>query len=121
MDGIRLAGGGRLLNVAPWMQFFDLKGQPPPARQVNDITIRNVTGSYRTLGALAGTAGDILRDITLENVDVQLADEKFTLGPVENLVLKNVRVNGKPFAVPAPSLAPRRRPAPRARGPRPRR
>jgi parallel beta-helix repeat protein len=101
LDGIRLTGGGRLLNVAPWMQFFDLQGQPPPARQVNDITIRNVTGSYRSLGALGGNAGDSLRDITLENIDVKLVDEKFTLGPVENLVLKNVRINGKPFTPPA--------------------
>ncbi len=110
VDGIRLAGGGRLLNVAPWMQFFDLKGQPPPKRQVNDITIRNVTGTYRTLGMLAGNAGDILRDITLENVDVQLADEKFTLGPVENLVWKNVTVNGKSFSAPAPMPPPAPKP-----------
>lgn len=100
MDGIRLAGGGRLLNVAPWMQFFDLKGLPPPSRRVNNITLRNISGSYRTLGVLGGNAGDVLRDISLENVDVQLADENFRLGPVENLVLKNVTVNGRPFAAP---------------------
>jgi len=83
------------------MQFFDLKGQPSPARQVNNITLRNITGSYRTLGTLSGNAGDILRDITLENVDVPLTDENFRLGPVENLQLKNVKVNGKPFVSPA--------------------
>jgi polygalacturonase len=103
IDGIRLAGGGRVLNVAPWMQFFDLQGQPPPSRQVNDVTIRNVTGSYRTLGVLDGNAGDILRDITLENIDVKLADEKFRVGLVENLVLKNVTVNGRPLAAPVPA------------------
>ena len=101
MENIRLAGSGRLLNVAPWMQFFDLKGQPPPSRQVNNITLRNITGSYRTLGVLGGNAGDVLRDITLENVDVQLTDEKFRLGPVENLQLKNIKVNGQPFVPPA--------------------
>ena len=97
MENITLAGGGRLLNVAPWRQFFDLQGQPPPSRQVNSITLRNIRGTYRTLGVLQGNAGDILRDITLENIDVTLADEKFALGAVENLVLKNVVVNGKPF------------------------
>lgn len=101
MENIRLAGSGRLLNVAPWMQFFDLKGQPPPARRVNNVTLRNITGRYRTLGVLGGNAGDVLRDITLENVDVQLADGNFRLGPVENLQLKNVTVNGKPFVPPA--------------------
>jgi alpha-L-rhamnosidase len=101
MDGIRLAGTGRLLNVAPWLQFFDLKGHPPPSRQVNNITLRNITGSYRALGTLSGNAGDVLRDFTLENVDVQVTDERFRLGPVDRLVLKNVRVNGRDFVPPA--------------------
>jgi alpha-L-rhamnosidase len=101
LDGIKLAGGGRLLNVAPWTQFFDLKGQPAPARTVNGVTLRNITGRYRALGTLRGNPGDTLRDITLENIDVQLTEEAFTLGATENLVLKNVTVNGKPFVVPA--------------------
>ena len=105
-DGIKLtggSGGGRILNVAPWKQFFDLKGQPPPSRTVNDVTIRNVTGEFRTLGSLGGNPGDTLRDITLENVDLKLADERLALGHVENLALKNVRVNGKPYVLPAPA------------------
>ena len=101
-DGIRLAGAGRLLNVAPWTQFFDLRGRPAPARTVERITLRNITGSYRALGTLRGNPGDTLRDITLENIDVTLTEEKFTPGPVENLILKNVRVNGRPFVLPPP-------------------
>ncbi len=109
MDGITLTGGdggGRILNVAPWTQFFDLKGQPPPGRTVNDVTIRNVRGTFRSLGTLRGNPGDTLRDLTLENFDLTLADEKFTLGPTENLTVKNVRVNGKAFVLPAPTAAP---------------
>lgn len=101
LDGIRLAGNGRVLNMAPWMQFFDLKGQPAPARTVKNITLRNIRGTYQALGSLRGNPGDTLRDITLENLDLTLADEKFPVGQVENLVLKNVVVNGKPFTVPA--------------------
>ena len=97
IENITLAGGGRLLNVAPWKQFFDLQGQPPPSRQVNDITLRNIKGSYRTLGVLQGNPGDVLKDITLENIEVQLTDEKFEPGTVTNLVMKNVSVNGKPL------------------------
>ena len=33
------------------------------------------------------------------------ADETFALGEVENLMMKNVVVNGKPFAAPAPSAS----------------
>jgi polygalacturonase len=100
MDGIKLAGNGRLLNVAPWTQFFDLKGRPAPVRLVNHIVLRNITGAYRTLGTLQGNPGDVLRDITLENIDLKLEDEKFALGQVENLVLKSVVINGRAFVAP---------------------
>jgi polygalacturonase len=98
IDGVRLEGGqGRVLNVAPWKQFFDLKGHAPPSRTVNNITIRNVTGAFQTLGSLGGNPGDTLRDITLENIDLKLKDPEFKPAKVENLVMKNVKVNGKPL------------------------
>jgi len=106
IDGIKLAGGGRLLNVAPWMQFFDLQGLSAPARTVNHVTLRNITGSYRSLGLLRGNPGDTLRDITLENIDVKLTDAAFAPGPVENLAFRNVVVNGRPFSAPAPAGKP---------------
>src|SRR3954468_2461012 len=95
LDGITLAGTGRLINVAPWTQFFDLQGQPPPTRQVNNITLRNIKGDYGAFGTLRGNPGDVLRDITLENVEVKLGNERLQLGKTENLTLKNVTVNGK--------------------------
>lgn len=103
MDGIRLAGTGRLLNVAPWTQFFDLQGHPPPTRQVNNITLRNIRGSYRAFGTLRGNPGDVLRDITLENFDVKLDEERLALGATQNLVLKNVVVNKQPYVLPKPA------------------
>lgn len=112
LENIKLAGTGRILNVAPWLQFFDLKGQPAPTRTVQNVTIRNVTGSFKTMGRLQGNAanvergtiGDTLSGITLENIDLKLTDEKFVLGPVENLVLKNVTVNSHEFKLP-PAVA----------------
>ena len=101
MDGIKLAGGGRLLNVGSWSQFFDLQGQPEPARTVNNITLRNISGEYRAFGRLTGNPGDVLRDITLENVRVQLKESALEVGIVENLVMRNVIVNGKEIAAPA--------------------
>jgi polygalacturonase len=98
IENIKLAGSGRVLNVAPWTQFFDLKGHAPPSRTVNDITIRNVSGTFHTLGRLSGNPGDTLRDITLENIELELADPEFKPGEVENLVMKNVKVNGKSLA-----------------------
>ena len=98
-DGIKFSGGdGRILQARPWNQFFDLKGHPPPPpRVVKNLTVRNLSGAYGSFGILAGNPGDVLRDVTLENIDLKLAEEKLVLGPVENLVLKNVVINGRPF------------------------
>jgi polygalacturonase len=95
IDGVKLAGGGRLLNVAPWTQFFDLKGLPAPGRTVNNVTIRNVSGSYRAFGRLQGNPGDVLRDITLENIHVDLKESQLDYKAVGNLVMRNVVVNGQ--------------------------
>jgi alpha-L-rhamnosidase len=107
IENIKLAGSGRLINVAPWTQFFDLKGMPAPSRQVNDITIRNITGHYGGFGALRGNRGDVLKDITLENIDVALdRREPLQLGATENLVVRNVKINGQPYTPPAAASAP---------------
>ena len=95
IDGIKLAGNGRILNVAPWTQFFDLKGRPPPSRTVEKITIRNVTGSYRAFGRLQGNPGDTLRNILLENFHVELKEPELQRGVVENLMLRHFVVNGQ--------------------------
>ncbi|MBI2497809.1 MAG: hypothetical protein HYV75_07845 [Opitutae bacterium] len=41
-----------------------------------------------------------MNNIALENIDARLEDERFTVGPVENMVLQNVAVNGKPEQAP---------------------
>ena len=101
IEDIKLTGTGRILNVAPWLQFFDLKGLPMPTRSIRNVTIRNVSGKFGTMGTLRGNAGDLITGITLENIDLQLKSSQFALGPTENLQLKNVRVNGEEFKLPA--------------------
>ena len=103
MENIKLAGGGRLLNVAPWTQFFDLQGQPRPARTVNQVTLRNITGTYGSFGTLRGNPEDALRDITVENVNITLDNDRFAPGPIENIAWKNVVVNKRPYELPAPA------------------
>lgn len=101
IEDITLEGSGRVLNVAPWTQFFDLKGHAPPKRQVNNITLRNIRGMFHNLGTLGGNPGDTLRDITLENIDLKLTDDRFQPKDVAKLVMKNVLLNGKSRGVPS--------------------
>jgi alpha-L-rhamnosidase len=105
LDGITLKGTGRLINCAPWTQFFDLQGQPPPSRKVNGIVLKNVHGTYGAFGTLKGNPGDDLRDFTFENIDVKLdpanGRDRLVLGKIENFTAKNVTINGQPYAAPA--------------------
>jgi len=97
IDGITLAGEGRILNVAPWTQFFDLKGHAPPARSVSGISIRNVTGSFRAFGRFQGNPGDILSGVRFGNMDLKLAEPGLDLGGIKDFSAVNVSVNGKPW------------------------
>ena len=97
---ITLDGTGTILNVAPWKQFFDLKGQPPPQSIVRNVTLTNIKGSHGSFGTLQGNPGQTeISDITLENIDVQLKNEKLKTSDVKNFKIENVTVNGKPFSL----------------------
>ncbi len=116
IDGIKATGAGRFLNVAPWTQYFDLQGQPSPARAIDHIIIRNVTGSFSGLGSLRGTVGDSLSDITMENINLNVPNTNLVLGPTSSVTLKNFAVNGAWFQLPEAQAA---APLPSVRAPVP--
>jgi polygalacturonase len=95
IDGITLTGGqGRILDVAPWTQFFDLKGQPPPSQTIDHLTLRNIHGTFGSFGRLQGNPGSTLRNILLENFDVVLQRPGLDAAPGAGLTLTRIRVNG---------------------------
>ncbi len=97
---ITLDSTGAILQVRPWMQFFDLKGQPPPKSIVRNVTLRNIKGTYGSFGEIQGNPGQTtISDIKLENIDVKLKDENLKSVDVKNLSIRNVKVNGKPFTL----------------------
>ena len=108
VDGVKLSGTGSIITVAPWLQFFDLKGLPPPTRHAEHITIRNLTGSFGSFGSVQGnrpnpqrgTLGDTLSDFTFENINVTLRNPTLSRGEVDNFTFKNVVVNGQPVDAP---------------------
>jgi alpha-L-rhamnosidase len=92
--------GGSMLEVQPWKQFFDLKGQTPPNSIVRNVTLSNVKGSYGSFGTLQGNPGQTeIGDITLENIDVRLKNPKLRAVDVKNLKIENVAVNGNQFSL----------------------
>jgi alpha-L-rhamnosidase len=97
-EHITVAGSGRVFDVKPWTQFFDLKGHAPPSRTVRNVAVRNITGEYGALGVIRGNQGDVIEQVTLADIDLKLSSkDNFDLGPVKDLTANNVKVNGKPF------------------------
>ena len=95
---ITLDSTGAIFEIRPWKQFFDLKGQPPPNSIVRNITISNIKGTFGLFGEIQGNAGQIkISEIKVENVDVQIKDDKLTTVGVSGLSMRKVKVNGKPF------------------------
>ena len=88
---------GTLISIEPWTQYFDLKGQPPPAQRVNNVTISNVTGSLSGFGAIAATAKSTIANITLENIDIRATNTAVTIKNVTGLKVDNMKINGAPY------------------------
>jgi polygalacturonase len=103
MQDITMEGGGAIFNVAPWRQYFDLQGQPPPKSLVRNITISDLKGSGGSFGKIIGNPDTDISDIAVKDLDVKLKDARFDVGDVKGLKFDNVLVNGAPFAVPAPA------------------
>jgi hypothetical protein len=68
------------------------------------ITVRNLTAkNCGAAGHLTGLAQSPLREITLENVDIE-AKSGFTIRNALGLQFKNVNVNGKPVLPPQETM-----------------
>ena len=86
--------GGQMVSIEPWAQYFDLKEQPAPAQLVENISISRVTGSTGSFGKIAGPPKSVIRNITLEDIDITLKKSDVTIKNVEGLKVKNVKING---------------------------
>jgi polygalacturonase len=91
-----------ILDVKPWRQFFDLKGQPPPKSTVKNITLSDIKGTFGSFGQIQGNPGQTeISDITLKNIDVKLNSDELVFDPVKNFNVESVIINGKPFSLPS--------------------
>jgi alpha-L-rhamnosidase len=94
LTDITMEGNATLVTVAPWTQYFDLKGQAPPKSVVRNITISNVKGAGSSLGAIKGNPGTDFGTFTIRNVDLQAKNANFPPVTFEGLKFDNVMVNG---------------------------
>lgn len=105
MSDITMMDGGLIFKVLPWTQYFDLKGQEPPKALVRNIKISNIRGSGQSFGQLLGHERAEIRDVLVENVDIQLKSTDFEVGNVQNLRFRKVKVNDKKMSAPTPGKA----------------
>ena len=94
--GLTLDGsGGSLVSISPWRQYIDLKGLPPPKSVVRDITLSDVKGRYGSFGGIRGNRDQTeIENITISDLDLQLAKPELTAKGVNDLRFENVVVNG---------------------------
>jgi alpha-L-rhamnosidase len=97
---ITLDGAGGIVSIQPWKQYFDLMGQPAPTSTVKNVTATNIHGTFGSFGTIQGNPGDTISNITFENIDVQLTNATPKLVGVDNLVIKNVKINGTDYKGP---------------------
>ncbi len=86
-----------LLNIAPWTQFFDLKGHTEiPRSYSNNITMRNLElKCNRFIGAQRNKEQYDVYDFTFENINVEADDARWNSEAFDSYVMKNVTVNGE--------------------------
>lgn len=102
LDDITMEGTATLFTVAPWTQYFDLKGQEPPKSLVRNISITNVKGSGSSMGRIAGNPGTRFDGMTLKNVDLQLKNTGSETANLKGLTMQNVVVNGVAISTATP-------------------
>lgn len=101
LKDITMENGGVIFNIAPWSQYFDLKGQLPPKSSVRNISISNIKGTGSSLGKIIGNPDTDFGEIILKDASVQLKNSVLEMGELKGLKFENVVVNGTPMTTPA--------------------
>lgn len=87
----------RMLNVSPWTQFFDLKGEKNIKKsRANDIAFRNIQLDCSNATTIKSSDQYELFNFTFENLKIKASeDTNINTKAVNNFTMKQVEVNGK--------------------------
>lgn len=90
--------GKNFLLVAPWTQFYDLKGRESiPMSYSNHITMRNITFDCNVFFNVKQKEDQYhLSNFTFENLTITAQNTEFHQEYVENFTVKNVKAEKKP-------------------------
>ena len=90
--------GKNFLLVAPWTQFYDLKGrESSPMSYSNHITMRNITFDCNVFFNVKQNEDQYhLSNFTFENLSITAQNTEFHQEYVENFTVKNVKAEKKP-------------------------
>lgn len=90
--------GKNFLLIAPWTQFYDLKGRASiPMSYSNHITMRNITFDCNVFFNVKQQKDQYhLSNFTFENLVVTAKNADFHQEYVENFTVKNVKAEKKP-------------------------
>lgn len=98
-EDLTLEGGGRLFDINPWRQFFDLKGHPRPTRKVDGIVMRNISGNYGYPGRIVPNDDDVFEPVVMENVHIDFENpDDFKRGEGVLIEATNSTFNGEPIS-----------------------
>lgn len=88
---------GTMIEILPWKQFFTLEGtDEKPVGEIRDVTVRNIRLKCGSLGVVAANADDVVKNFTIENVEVKAGSDVFRCNyPPADVRLVGVTVNGK--------------------------
>jgi polygalacturonase len=98
-ENIQAIDAQALFDVKPWTQFFDLQGHNPPPSVVRNVTIRNLSGSVRSLGELRGNKGDTIEQVVLENIDITTDNPRLKTDASSAIHCENIIINGQLFEI----------------------
>jgi alpha-L-rhamnosidase len=92
---------GRIVFIAPWSQYKDLKGHAPPQSNVRNVTLSGLKGRFGSFGSIRPNPGQTtLRDIRFKDLDLQLAQGALEATGVTGLTFDKVVINGQPAVTP---------------------
>lgn len=93
LDNIR-GNAGRFLYVAPWTQFFDMKGvKEIPRSKSHHVTLKNIDFTCKEFFHVERSSQYELSDFTFENISVKAKLNAIDQSVITHFTLKNVKVD----------------------------